>query len=56
MHEILTMDEVERRYITRVLKQLDGNKTVAAELLGVDRRTLYRKLERWGAAHEPAGD
>jgi two-component system response regulator HydG len=56
MHEILTMDEVERRYITRVLKQLDGNKTVAAELLGVDRRTLYRKLERWGAAHDTGGD
>ena len=51
--EILTMDEVERRYITRVLKQLDGNKTSAAELLGLDRRTLYRKLERWGAAQEP---
>jgi two-component system response regulator HydG len=48
--DILTMDEVERRYILRVLKQLDGNKTVAADLLGVDRRTLYRKLERWGAA------
>jgi two-component system, NtrC family, response regulator AtoC len=54
--EILTMDEVERRYITRVLKQLDGNKTMAAELLGVDRRTLYRKLERWGAAPNPGGD
>jgi two-component system, NtrC family, response regulator AtoC len=52
-HEVLSMDEVERRYITRVLKQLDGNKTLAAELLGFDRRTLYRKLERWGSAHEP---
>jgi two-component system, NtrC family, response regulator AtoC len=55
-HEVLTMDEVERRYITRVLKQLDGNKTMAAELLGLDRRTLYRKLERWGAARDPDGD
>jgi len=52
--EVLTMDEVERRYITRVLKQLDGNKSTAAELLGLDRRTLYRKLERWGAAARPA--
>jgi two-component system, NtrC family, response regulator AtoC len=50
--EILTMDEVERRYITRVLKQLDGNKTTAAELLGLDRRTLYRKLERWAAVRD----
>jgi two-component system, NtrC family, response regulator AtoC len=55
-HEVLTMDEVERRYITRVLKQFDGNKTMAAELLGVDRRTLYRKLERWGAAHHADSD
>jgi DNA-binding NtrC family response regulator len=45
-----------RRYITRVLKQLDGNKTMAAELLGVDRRTLHRKLERWGAAQDTSGD
>jgi two-component system response regulator HydG len=54
--EIFTMDEVERRYITRVLRQLDGNKTVAAELLGLDRRTLYRKLERWAATPEVEGD
>jgi two-component system response regulator AtoC len=54
-HEVLSMDEVERRYITRVLKQLDGNKTMAAELLGLDRRTLYRKLERWGTTPEPEG-
>jgi two-component system, NtrC family, response regulator AtoC len=55
-HDVLTMDEVERRYITRVLKQLDGNKTMAADLLGVDRRTLYRKLERWRAANDAEGD
>jgi two-component system response regulator AtoC len=54
--EVLTMDEVERRYITRVLKHLDGNKTMAAEILGLDRRTLYRKLERWGAGHAGDGD
>jgi two-component system response regulator HydG len=52
--EVLTMDEVERRYITRVLKQVDGNKTLAAEMLGLDRRTLYRKLERWGSPPEPS--
>jgi DNA-binding NtrC family response regulator len=55
-HEVMTMDEVERRYITRVLKQLEGNKTMAADLLGLDRRTLYRKLERWGATPEPDGN
>jgi two-component system response regulator HydG len=46
--ELITMEEVERRYILRVLEQLDGNKTAAAEALGLDRRTLYRKLERYG--------
>jgi DNA-binding NtrC family response regulator len=51
----MTMDEVERRYITRILKQLDGNKTMAADVLGLDRRTLYRKLDRWGAADDANG-
>lgn len=46
--EIISMDEVERRYVQRVLSLMSGNKTRAAELLGFDRRTLYRKLERWG--------
>jgi two-component system, NtrC family, response regulator AtoC len=55
-HEVMTMDELERRYITRILHQVDGNKTTAAELLGLNRRTLYRKLERWGAAPEPETD
>jgi len=49
--ELLPMEEVERRYILRVLAQVQGNKTLAAEALGLDRRTLYRKLERYG---EPA--
>jgi DNA-binding NtrC family response regulator len=40
------MDEVERRYILRVLEAVGGNKTLAAQVLGFDRRTLYRKLER----------
>jgi two-component system, NtrC family, response regulator AtoC len=48
--ELLSIEEVERRYILRVLRQLDGNKTATAEVLGLDRRTLYRKLERYGEA------
>jgi two-component system response regulator HydG len=42
------MEEVERRYIGQVLDALGGNKASAARVLGMDRRTLYRKLERWG--------
>lgn len=41
----LTLDEVEREYIRAVLAQVSGNKTEAAAILQVDRKTLYRKLE-----------
>jgi two-component system response regulator AtoC len=44
--ELLPMEEVERRYIVKVLEAVGGNKTLAAQVLGFDRRTLYRKLER----------
>jgi len=43
----LPIAEVEKRYIGQVLDALGGNKTSAARVLGVDRRTLYRWLERW---------
>ncbi len=45
--ELLPLEEVEQRYIMRVLAAVDGNKTEAARILDVDRRTLYRKLERY---------
>jgi DNA-binding NtrC family response regulator len=44
-----TLAELERRYIELVLRETGGNKKRAAELLGIDRRTLYRTLERAGA-------
>jgi two-component system response regulator HydG len=46
--ELVPLEEVERRYIARVLESVAGNKTLAARILGVDRKTLYRKLERAG--------
>jgi two-component system response regulator HydG len=48
--ELLPMAEVEKRYIFRVLKAVSGNKTQAANVLALDRRTLYRKLERYERA------
>ena len=51
----LSMDEVERRYVSQVLEALGGNKASAARLLGMDRRTLYRKLERWGDGSSNGG-
>jgi DNA-binding NtrC family response regulator len=44
---LLPMHELERRYILHVLDTVHGNKTVAARILGFDRRTMYRKLERF---------
>jgi DNA-binding NtrC family response regulator len=45
--EIITLEMLERRYIERAIKLLAGNKSRAAELLGLDRRTLYRRLEKY---------
>jgi len=44
--DLLPLAELELRYIQRVLRAVGGNKTQAAKVLGLDRRTLYRKLER----------
>ncbi|MDP2959262.1 MAG: sigma-54 dependent transcriptional regulator [Longimicrobiales bacterium] len=45
-----TMEVVERAYIQWVLQAEGGNKTRAAEVLGIDPSTLYRKLNRYGLA------
>jgi two-component system response regulator HydG len=45
--ELVPLEEVERRYVLRVLEASSGNKTIAARVLGLDRKTLHRKLERW---------
>jgi two-component system response regulator HydG len=42
-HESLTLDEIEKRYIQFILKQTNGAKETAARILGIDRKTLYRK-------------
>jgi len=47
--EVVPLDELERRYITRVLAIVGQNKTRAAAVLGLDRRTLYRRLERYSS-------
>jgi DNA-binding NtrC family response regulator len=44
--EMLPLEEVERRYLRRVLNAVGGNKTQAARLLGIDRRSIYRRLHR----------
>jgi two-component system response regulator HydG len=43
--ELITLDEMERRYVRQVLGAVGGNKTHAARILGIDRRSLYRRIE-----------
>ncbi|WP_028581936.1 sigma-54-dependent transcriptional regulator [Desulfogranum japonicum] len=45
--ELITLEEMERRYIMYVLENTKGNRTMAARIMGVDRKTLYRKLQRY---------
>ena len=43
-----TMDDVEKRMITETLSYTSGDKKHAAEILGITRKTLYRKLKGYG--------
>ncbi|HYP27808.1 MAG TPA: sigma-54 dependent transcriptional regulator [Blastocatellia bacterium] len=44
--ELPTLGELESRYLLQVLRAVNGNKSKAAQVLGVDRKTLYRMIER----------
>ncbi len=44
--ELQTLEFVEQHYIQRVLESVHGNRTEAARILGVDRKTLYRRLKQ----------
>jgi DNA-binding NtrC family response regulator len=48
------LEELERRYLLHVLKVVGGNRTRAAEVMGIDRRTLYRMAERFGVKDDGA--
>ncbi|HST51041.1 MAG TPA: sigma-54 dependent transcriptional regulator [Pyrinomonadaceae bacterium] len=45
--DLPSLDELERRYLQHVLEATGGNRTRTAEVLGIDRRTLYRMAERF---------
>ncbi len=42
----MSLDELEQRHIEQVLRAVNGNRTAAARVLGIDRSTLYRKMQR----------
>lgn len=47
-----TLEDAEREHVTEALRRSGGNRTLAAERLGIQRRTLYKMLERWKVAQE----
>lgn len=51
-HTILELEEVERAHILRVFDLCQQNKAQTAQVLGIDRKTLYRKLARYGAVED----
>ena len=52
----LSLEELERAYIKRVIAKMNGNKTQAAKVLGLDRRTLYRKVAEMGESETDLDD
>jgi len=50
-----TLEDIERQHILRVLEQCGGNQTRAAEVLDIDRVTLYNKLKKYGWKRNPNG-
>jgi DNA-binding NtrC family response regulator len=53
---ILPLAEVERKVILETLQQLNGNKQMAAQLLGIGKTTLYRKLKEYGIDERASQD
>ena len=51
----MTLDELEREYILKVLHHTSGQKKRASEILGINPSTLYRKLLSYGLLHEKDG-
>jgi DNA-binding protein Fis len=50
----MTLEELKQWYVSKVLEDSGGNKVRAAEILGVDRGTLYRMLKRQTTDNEAA--
>ena len=48
----ITMDEAEKIIIMENLARNKGNKTKTADVLGIGRKTLHRKLDEWGEAEK----
>jgi len=49
-----SLDEHEKQYILEVLDEVEGNKSAAAKILGIDRVSLWRKIKRYGLENPDA--
>ncbi len=45
--ELVSLDELDRRHVFRVLAAMHGNREESARVLGISRRTLTRMIQRW---------
>ena len=52
----LTLKELEKLHIEAILRRCGGNRTRAAEVLGIERKSLYRKADRLGIPLDPEED
>lgn len=43
----MTLDELQRRFVLRILKKHNGHRGLAAEELGISLKTIYNKLRKW---------
>ncbi|MEO8549410.1 MAG: sigma-54 dependent transcriptional regulator [Kofleriaceae bacterium] len=46
--DLCSLADLEKNHVAKVLESTSGNKAAAARILGIERKTLYRMLERWG--------
>ena len=46
-HKSKTLEDMEKEYIINVLAETEGNQTKASEILGINRKTLYKKIHRY---------
>ena len=51
--DLITLKELERSHIEAILRHCDGNRSRAARILGIERKTLYRKADRLGIDLDP---
>lgn len=47
-HAVATLDDIERQTIEKAIREADGNLSVAAQMLGITRQSLYRRIEKFG--------